>query len=132
MQPCENERKETFWLLAINGVSTAGGNDIVPPILVPVDGMHGPPSEEDQPHRAMQRHIHVFWSCLLPSRSSSQKYSVGRGANPFLSSVAHAPRTGDLQRSTAWCVYNTQQWRPRTLAVVAGVSHDSPECMGDT
>ena len=62
--PWENERKETFWRLAINGVPAAGGHDIVPPGPCPC-GWHGPHSGEDQPHRAMQQQIHVFWSCPI-------------------------------------------------------------------
>ena len=62
--PWENERKETFWRLAINGVPAAGGHDIAPTGPCPC-GWHGPPSGEDQPHRAMQQQIHVFWSCPI-------------------------------------------------------------------
>ena len=134
MQPCENERKETFWLLAINGVSAAGGHDIVPPVLVPVGGMHGPPSEEDQPHRAMQSTLmssgHVFCPVAAAVRNTvSAETQIPSSA---LWRTRHAPGIYIKVRHGQWCVYNTQQWRPRTLAVVAGISHDSPECMGDT
>ena len=62
--PWENERKETFWRLAINGVPAAGGHDIAPTGPCPC-GWQGPPSGEDQPLRAMQQQIHVFWSCPI-------------------------------------------------------------------
>ena len=60
--PWENERKETFWRLSVNGVRAAGGHGIVPsgPCAC---GWVGPPPEDEQPSRAMQLQAHVFWSC---------------------------------------------------------------------
>jgi len=60
--PWENERKETFWRLAINGVSAAGGHDIAfsGPCAC---GWEGPPPGDEQSHRAMQLQTHTFWSC---------------------------------------------------------------------
>ena len=60
--PWENERKETLWRLAVNGVRGAGGHDIVPNGPCPC-GWQAPSSDEDLSRRAMQQQIHVFWSC---------------------------------------------------------------------
>ena len=48
--------------MAINSVPAAGGHVIVPAGRPCPCGWQPPPSDEDQPHRAMQRQVRVFWS----------------------------------------------------------------------
>ena len=43
-----------------------------PLVPAPVEG-RAPPSDEDQPHRAMQRQIHVFWSCRWQQQQSEMR-----------------------------------------------------------
>ena len=66
-------------------------------------GWQGPPSGKDQPHRAMQQQIHVFWSC--PGAAAVRK-SVSSAMPPetqlpcsVLRLLPAASATGDAQRS---------------------------------
>ena len=134
--PWENERKETFWRLTINGVPAAGGHDIAPSGPCPC-GWQSPPQSEDQPHRAMQLQIHTFWSCPVAAAVRASVSSALPPETQFPCSALWLLQAPPGLHSGAWSVVRAatveaMDWGRRYLWALARDCEEAEELLDHT
>ena len=90
--PWENERKETLWRLAVNGVQGAGGHDISLSGAC-LCGWAGPVRSRPEPERAREWRQHCFWACPVAREVVLQLQGVlpGRALAKAQVWLLHAP-----------------------------------------